>query len=356
MKKSRIVYVDTIKVFLTCLVVAHHAGQAYGPTGGVWLLTDHFKADWLGQFFFINASYMMGLYFFISGYFMIFSVNRKTTAQFIYDRLIRLGIPLLFFTFFIFLPINYLSSDKSVGLISFFVDSYFNRPPIATGHLWFVASLLVYSFVYLMIFPKNSISSNSSNPKPFKIYYLFFYILFLTIVSAFVRLYFPIDVWKTWFIPLEVAHIPQYFSLFLIGTLFNRYQWLNSFKLSVGVVFLILSIVAFALLKNLPNSIISLWWVESMVESLLCVGISMSLLTFFRHFGNVTNRFLQLLSDNVYGIYLFHLIVVIAFQMSLVNLEISGNIKFIIVTILSIIVSLGISVFLRMNKYVRMVI
>lgn len=52
MQKQRIVYVDVIKVFLTCIVVAHHAGQAYGPTGGVWPVTDNNKTNWLGQFFF----------------------------------------------------------------------------------------------------------------------------------------------------------------------------------------------------------------------------------------------------------------------------------------------------------------
>ena len=58
MQKDRIAYVDQIRVFLTCLVVAHHAGQAYGPTGGVWVVDNVAKAAWLGNFFFVNAGFV----------------------------------------------------------------------------------------------------------------------------------------------------------------------------------------------------------------------------------------------------------------------------------------------------------
>lgn len=355
MQKQRIVYIDVIKVFLTCMVVAHHAGQAYGPTGGVWPITDICKTNWLGKFFFINASYMMGLYFFISGYFMLFSLGRKTNAQFIKDRLARLGIPLLVFSFLIFLPFNFLSSSQSTNILSFFTDTYFNKPPIATGHLWFVASLLMYSFIYLLLF-RNRNKSSETTVKPFRISYLFIYILLLTLVSAIVRLKYPIDVWRTWIIPVEVAHIPQYFSLFIIGTLFNRYQWLDSFKLSEGLLFFLIAIIAYILNETLPTEINDYWLTESFVESLLCVGISMALLTLLRHFGNRTNAVIRSLSDNAYGIYLFHLLMVIALQKLFLTWEINANIKFITVTFGGILLSLGLTALLRKIKLIRKVL
>lgn len=123
--KSRISYIDNVKVFLTFLVVSHHAAQAYGPTGGMWPVQDTVSATYLGYFFFINASFMMGLYFFISGYFMMFSLQRKDLAIFISDRLKRLGIPLVFFTFIIFLPFNYFLSESNESIISFLYRTYF---------------------------------------------------------------------------------------------------------------------------------------------------------------------------------------------------------------------------------------
>ncbi len=356
MQKQRIIYVDVIKVFLTCLVVAHHAGQAYGPTGGVWPVTDSNKTNWLGKFFFINASYMMGLYFFISGYFMLFSLQRKTNAQFIKDRLVKLGIPLLFFTLLVFLPFNYLNSPRNSNLFSFFIDTYCNKPPIATGHLWFVASLLLYSFFYLLFFPKRSIVSETAAARPFRIYYLFIYILLLTIIAALVRLQFPIDVWRTWLIPVEVAHIPQYLSLFLIGALFNRYQWLETFRLSTGLIFFAIAIIIYVTNENLPPHIKDYWLTEAFAESLLCVGISMALLTFFRQYGSRSNAVLRSLSNNAYGIYLFHVFIVIVLQQLLLDRDINANIKFVIVTVTGILLSLGLSALLRKIKFVRHII
>lgn len=356
MKNNRILYVDAIKVFLTCLVVAHHAGQAYGPTGGVWAVSDTVKAGWLGKFFFINASYMMGLYFFISGYFMVFSLHRKTNTQFVKDRLVRLGIPLAVFTFFIFLPFNYSGAAPGTGVVEFFLDTYFNRPPIATGHLWFVASLLLYSFIYILVFNTSKKSSALHEHKDMKTYYVFLYIIFLTISSGFVRLYYPIDTWRTWLIPVEVAHIPQYLSLFFIGALFNRFQWLESFKMSTGLSFFIMAVVAYWLNENLPDSIKNYWLTESFVESLLCVGISMTLLTVFRHVCNRTNAAIRLLSENAYGIYLFHLLIVIALQKAFLTWTANANVKFSIVTVLGVILSLCLSVILRKNRRIRRVI
>jgi len=353
MKTNRILYIDVIKVVLTCLVVAHHAGQAYGPTGGMWVLKDEANAEWLGKFFFVNASYMMGLYFFISGYFMLFSLNRKTKSQFIKDRLKRLGIPFLVFTFLVFLPFNYWGDSRGRSVFEVFIDTYFNTPPMASGHLWFVASLLVYSLMYIFLIKKEN---TTIAIKTFKPYYAVIYILALSVISGLVRIYYPIDTWKTWMIPVEVAHIPQYFSLFIIGTLFNRYQWLESFKPLMGLYFFVIACFTYIFQNSLPVGIKNHWLTESTIESLLCVGISMSLLTVFRFYGNKTNKVIQLLSDNSFGIYLFHVFVVIGLQAILLPLHWNANMKFLLVTIGGIGLSLLISYYLRKIKVVRGII
>lgn len=358
MSTGRIVYIDVIKVFLTCMVVAHHAGQAYGPTGGVWPVTDSQSTAWLGSFFFINASYMMGLYFFISGYFMVFSIGRKSNSQFVADRLKRLGIPLLFFTLVIFLPFNYFGSGATGNIFAFFWNSYFHEAPRATGHLWFVASLLVYSILYLFVFKKGNTPAPVQKVvnRPFHLWYVFLYILLLTLVSALVRLKYPIDTWRTWIIPVEVAHIPQYFSLFVIGAFFNRNQWLEQFKLKYGILFFLLAAGAFIASEWMPPAVSGYWLTESFVESLLCVGISMSLLTLFRVFAVRMNRLIRLLSENAYGIYLFHVLIVILLQQLLLHWTASANLKFLVVTTAAIFLSLVLTMILRRNKFLSRII
>ena len=91
---GRLVFLDNLRVPLTILVVAHHAGQAYGPTGGRWPVFNPERAAILGPFFTVNASFFMGLFFLLSAYFLPAAYDRKGAAAFLRDRSLRLGLPL----------------------------------------------------------------------------------------------------------------------------------------------------------------------------------------------------------------------------------------------------------------------
>ncbi len=355
MKPNRIAYIDNIKVFLTCLVVAHHAAQAYGPTGGVWVVDDPLKAQWLGKFFFINASYMMGLYFFISGYFMVFSIRNKTATVFLRDRLKRLGIPLLFFTFLVFLPFNYLGADKPGNLVNFLLDTYFNKPPIATGHLWFVASLLAYSIFYLVCCHKLFLKWASGN-RSLKVWHLLVFAAIIILFSALIRTWYPIDAWRTWIIPIEPAHLPQYLFLFLAGNYFHHANWLKELNWKHALPFIVLTVIGYNTSNYWIGSAFSQWISEPLLETLLCFSISISLMVGFRQGFNQTNSLMKILSDNAYGIYLVHLLLVIALQLLVLKLNWNPNLKFIVVTVAGIGSSLLVSHLLRKIPAVKRII
>src|ERR1043165_5061941 len=88
--RARLDYVDALKVLLTVLVIAHHAGQPYGPTGGRWPIFDAQRSAILGPFFSVNAAFFMGLFFLISAYFLPSSFDRKGAVMFLKDRFLRL--------------------------------------------------------------------------------------------------------------------------------------------------------------------------------------------------------------------------------------------------------------------------
>ena len=143
---QRLYYLDNLKVCLTVLVIMHHAGQAYG-NGGDWAYTPSNPAEfmpWIWHFFSTNAAFFMGLYFFISGYFVPISFDRQGTKQFIRKKLLRLGVPLLFMG----------------GIISVLTG----KPEI--GHMWFVESLLVFCLVYALIRCRVSPIDQECNSKP----------------------------------------------------------------------------------------------------------------------------------------------------------------------------------------------
>lgn len=129
--KPRLAYLDNLKVFLISLVIVHHVGQAYGPTGMVWLYRSslHEVIPWLSRVFAVDAAFFMGLFFMISGYFFPGAFDRNGGKKFIKDRFIRFGVPILIMLFvispilFYFYSINY-SGSAPISYVDYFIKVY----------------------------------------------------------------------------------------------------------------------------------------------------------------------------------------------------------------------------------------
>ena len=147
-KRQTLHYVDWLRVGVISLVVAHHAAQAYGPTGGAWPVFEAERSRLLGPFFAVNAAFFMGLFFLISGYFVPGSLARKGTARFFRDRLVRLGIPLVVMGFVVLPPILYALGGDARGFAAYYTEVYIGEWQVTYGPLWFVFHLLVYGLVY----------------------------------------------------------------------------------------------------------------------------------------------------------------------------------------------------------------
>src|ERR1700748_1193057 len=117
-QKNKIYYIDNLKILLTVLVILHHTFITFGAPGG-WYYTQ--KTTHMGalipmtMFVAINQAFFMGFFFFMSAYFIQPSYKRKGAGRFVGDRLLRLGVPLLFYSF-IFSPfITYLVYNYGEG-------------------------------------------------------------------------------------------------------------------------------------------------------------------------------------------------------------------------------------------------
>ena len=84
---KRLHYLDNLMVFLSVLVVLHHVSIAYGTMGG-WSyvtsekLTGSVQVS-LSALTGIEASFSMSLFFFISAYLTIPSLEKKGATRFI---------------------------------------------------------------------------------------------------------------------------------------------------------------------------------------------------------------------------------------------------------------------------------
>ena len=71
---------------------------------------------------------------------------------------------------------------------------------------------------------------------------------------------------------------------------------------------------------------------------------------------NFSNDFLKMLSANAYGAYIIHAPVVVGLQYAFDLVEFNMVLKFLVVTILSIFISFGLTYIIRLSSAVRKVI
>ena len=101
-QQKKIFYIDNLRVILTILVVLHHTFITYGAPGSWYYMqktTQQAALIPMTMFVAVNQSFFMGFFFFLSAYFIRSSYEKKGAAKFVKDRLIRLGIPLIFYSF-----------------------------------------------------------------------------------------------------------------------------------------------------------------------------------------------------------------------------------------------------------------
>lgn len=334
---NREYYLDNLKVFLTFLVIFHHAGQAYGNGGG-WAYTPSNSAEfmpWIWHFFSVNASFFMGLFFLISGYFVPKSYDRQGCRDFIKKKLLRLGIPLLF-----------------MGIITSSITG-----TLEVAHMWFVESLLVFCLIYAVIraFCNPIAEDCSSKPTVPGIMILG---LIMGVGSYFIRKVSPQDSWIMVPLKIEPAHYLQYIMMFAAGVLACRFDWLRKMSNGTGVVSLLLGAVLAAGMYSLGDNSWSgfVWDWYGVYESLLCVFISFGLIWLFREVFSMSSGFMKWCAAQSYGVYVFHLLIMLGIQYVTDGIWMGAFGKFVFVAVSTAAVSYVLTWLVRMIPGVKKVL
>lgn len=351
MDKKRLYFLDNLKILLCILVIFLHSAQPFGP-GGDWPVDKISDIPFInmiviGMFLGIAASFVMGLFFFISAYFLPNSVERKGIERFLKDRLIHLGIPLLIMSVTI-LPLIEIFQSKEPFFNSYL--HFFTLQEFEFGYLWFISLLLIFAMGYICLRKMNY--SIPSIPVPSNIA-ICISIVMLGIVTSIVRIWFPFDYWF-YFHFFEMAHLPQYLFLFIAGILAFRNNWLEVLPSSLlrfwGVIVTamililpgIFMVFGYGITRGgitLASVIYSFW------ESITGIGICICLLIYSHNFWNTTSIIKSVMAQNVYSVYLIHLPIVLVLQWAIIPIPVSSLLQFIIVGITAVIISFIISNF-----------
>jgi surface polysaccharide O-acyltransferase-like enzyme len=349
---QKILYIERLRIILTILVVLHHVLVTYGAPGS-WYYTE--KSTFPGSVIpmtmivTVNQSFFMGFFFFLSAYFIVPSYQKKGAGRFVTDRLLRLGIPLIFYSFVLSPLLSYLVYYFAKGHhISFFQYLKGFDDWIDFGVLWFVAAVLLFTLLYVllrMIFKSNRVNKPAS--PSFRLILLF--AAGVGAVSFFVRLLFPVG-WTLPYTGFQLGYFPQYVALFIAGIWASRNGWLGQLEYQTGkrairmAGLLLLFFPVFLVIEktlHTPQEWFSsgFHWQQLLYAAWeQCLGFSIitALLCYGKSFWNRLRPQAAKLSRSAFAVYIFHPLVIVSLTMALRNWTVDPGIKSLLVAPLAI--------------------
>jgi len=335
----RLPWIDQLRTAAILLVVNLHACVTYSHVGDWYMMAEPEPTMgakvpfivWQGML----QSFFMGLLFFVSAYFAAGSLARRGPGGFARERLVRLGLPALFYMLvihpFILLALNPWNHD--FGPPAAFYTRYLTSGRFlgSSGPLWFAVALLL--FCLALAAWKGAVGSSRSTPASAaptaapsgKL--LLGAAIVLGLGSFAVRLVQPIG---TNVLNLQLCFFAQYIAWFLAGLHAARHGWLASLAASprartagwlalVGGPLALLALLAYGAKNATPQPFFggphwqafgfALW------EQATGLGLALGALALFSRRGNTETRFRRWLADRSFAVYVLHAPVLVALAM-----------------------------------------
>ena len=338
--RTRLHYLDNLRIVLTAMVVLHHVALTYGDIP-VWFYTEPAKdssglvLDVLAG---VDQTFFMGLFFLISGYFTPGSYDRKGRRPFLRGRLVRLGIPLLAFLLLL----------RPLVTIGGYVHARAERPGLPyplyyitswdPGPMWFAEVLLVFAVGYVLLRrlrPLAAVRSYVPGPRA-----VIGFTVALGVVTYAWRLAVPTTAyWPVVGLP-SPAFLPQYVSMFVIGTLAFRRGWLDALTVRAGRLGLaaagggLLGYLAAIGASAVLGEIAAL--LTAVFECVFAVGVIIALLVWFRTRFNRQSLRARFLSDHAFTVYVIHPLVLVAVGSALRPIQLIAIGKFALLAVLAL--------------------
>lgn len=279
LSESRDYSIDNLRAFAILVVILGHSIILYSSQWSIYTTDINIPfLDYLKQ---IINFFQMPLFFSLSGYLFYFTEKKKTFINMFFDKLKRLIIPYIIFSFGWLLPIrllikyeSYQSTNFLTIIIKKIILGYDN------GHLWYLPTLFfcfIIAYILLSMLKKNS--------KKFKYLYIWLIGLIFYIIQI-------INNFEGY-----IGFTLLYFHWFSLGCLISHckntnfmFDHLIEFKILITIICIIS--ICIALVK--PN--ILFVNISSFTIIIVCYLITSS----------TKNRVLQRISSASFGMYLFH--------------------------------------------------
>jgi glucan biosynthesis protein C len=364
MSNKRLFYIDNLRILLTVLVIVFHLAITYGSPIGDWQYKEGQAGAIEGIFYTtfvaVGQAFSMGFFFLISGYFTPGSFDRKGASAFLKGRMLRLGVPLLFYIVIIDPVISFvlaLSGGFTGSFIDFLVVYTRNYEGLRSGPLWFLEALMIFAFVYAVL--QRLGRGTGLKSKAPRNCAMAFFALALGVVSFVVRIWFPLG-YNFALLNLQIPLFSQYIALFAAGVVANRNNWLMQIpngagrlwsRIAVGLIVLFPVLLVLGAPDGDPTRLAGgLHWQAFTLatwEQLTCVSIIVALSLLFREKYNSQGMLAKTMSESAYTAYIVHAPVIIILALALREIQLPLLLKWVFVSGLAVPLCFTFSYYLR---------
>ena len=229
--RTRLAYLDNLKVLLIAGIIAAHAVNSYTEFGS-WAYQGvrEVSISPAAESVFVSVVsltvlFMMGLFFLISGLLTPPALERKGVKRFVHDRLLRLGVPFVAFTLLLWPLTIFALQEPILHRGSYWYWFTHVDPFLDNGPMWFIGVLLVYSLGYAAWCARYRPSPPTGSGEQLRARVLVGFGAAIAVTSFVVRLAFPVNSGQVG--NLHLWEWPQCLGMFVLGTLSARRGWLT---------------------------------------------------------------------------------------------------------------------------------
>ncbi len=319
-----------------------------------------------------TQAYFMGLLFFIAGYFVPGSYDKKGMGRFLRDRLWRLGIPALIFmlllhplTILIIEAFNHNIPANPFSWYMGYLTSF--RFISGSGPLWFALALLLFSVSYAiprLFNPEPETNINDQRPMVITHGRVWAVIGLMAWSTFLFRLAQPIG---TAFFNMQLSYFAGYIILFVLGVKAYRWNLLTSIPSEFGEFWFGLALRLgtplwglIMLLGGVTRSFTpfagGFYWqavAYAVWESFFCISVGLGLLVLFRDNYNHQGGLERFLSQNAFGVYVFHTPLMVGITLLLRGIRMYPLLKMMMMALIVFPICFGFSYLLRKNQLLK---
>jgi surface polysaccharide O-acyltransferase-like enzyme len=379
MKQERMFFVDNLRLMVIVLVVILHVAVTYSGLGGWYYKEGRPLGEGALLFFavfqcFLQA-FFMGTLFMVAGYFAAASLKSKGTREFLKGRMIRLGIPTLFYMLVINPGTVYFLKDWDHTLYPVtFSDFYFRYITGlhfigGTGPMWFALALLIFCVVYALALTVTGAQDTSdtsgigASERPFPVLLPFLLVLAVSALAFLLRLEWPIGSNVS---NMQLGYFSQYIILFCFGIVAHGRGWFATIEYShakkcllaafSGIPLLLGFIVFMRVFEDNESFRGGMNWQSlafAVWESFTGVFMSVGLVGVLREKWNTQGDFAKSMSASAFAVYVFHPPLLVFLSQVLRPLEIGAIPKFLLVSAVAVPLSFAVARIIRATPLLR---